>query len=679
MFLRNSLRYFALCTVAVSQPILDLYGKNLTVFSAAKMGPTEILFFLAIVVFVPTLVLMVIDLLARFIGRNVHEATHSVLMWSLFILVALLILRTLGLDNDYLVYFLAPLLAVAAVVVYRRFTAVGSWLSWMSALAIPTVGLFLLQAQPLLLGTEPALAKATIGDKETPVLFMLMDELPLFSLLDASGNINAERFPGFAELQKSATWYRNNLAASNFTHQAIPATLGSRVAGRHDAPVVGVYKHNIFTLLGGVTTIDGIEPVTSLCTRSVCASAKASTTSFSFDRIGQFIEDAGVVYAQRALPARTRARFPDTARGWGGFANVVDAFRGAMANGPLSQANNMVVAAKKLTSSDGPQVSVVHSLIPHTPWKLTPDLKINTDVYYPTLNPESEGERRLGYQRYLYQLAGADQKLLTAINTLKGEGIWDESLVILVADHGVSFEPDVRQRVSGLRKASQIEDLYRVPLFVKYPGQSVGAVSDCPSTNLDLLPTVADVLQVQHSWKFEGESLANGKCPSRSTRTIHSSTGQVAEVSTSFTAAMERSTYYATLVPNVGDAASIARAGGVADVIGTRIKATSESAYVSLLSVDRPGLYRGVTSKQGSRSGSLVTGGITTSDVPQGTHAIVRVDGVAAGSFDVSGWDGPHGFAVIIDYTMLSPGDHVIDMVVRTPDGVYSSVSNYTP
>ena len=41
--------YLALATIAVSQPLLDLYGTNLTVFSAAKVGRLEIGVFIILV------------------------------------------------------------------------------------------------------------------------------------------------------------------------------------------------------------------------------------------------------------------------------------------------------------------------------------------------------------------------------------------------------------------------------------------------------------------------------------------------------------------------------------------------------------------------------------------------------------------------------------------------------
>ena len=44
---KHFLTYLALSAVSVAQPVFDLYGKNLTVFSAAKLSSLEIaLFFL---------------------------------------------------------------------------------------------------------------------------------------------------------------------------------------------------------------------------------------------------------------------------------------------------------------------------------------------------------------------------------------------------------------------------------------------------------------------------------------------------------------------------------------------------------------------------------------------------------------------------------------------------------
>ena len=58
---------------------------------------------------------------------------------------------------------------------------------------------------------------------------------------------------------------------------------------------------------------------------------------------------------------------------------------------------------------------------------------------------------------------------------LKAEGIWDKALVVLTADHGVSFIPGQHRRSVT---AANFSDIASVPLFVKLPHEKVGRIDD---------------------------------------------------------------------------------------------------------------------------------------------------------------------------------------------------------
>ena len=48
---------------------------------------------------------------------------------------------------------------------------------------------------------------------------------------------------------------------------------------------------------------------------------------------------------------------------------------------------------------------------------------------------------RPGRQRHLLQLAYVDSLIGDLVQELKAQGIYDDALVVLTADHGISFEP----------------------------------------------------------------------------------------------------------------------------------------------------------------------------------------------------------------------------------------------
>ena len=89
MFRRHFLTYLALSTMAIAQPLLDLYGKNTTVFSAAKLSPLEVLVFLLLVGVVPASICVGLDRFSALFGPKVNEATRLCLISGLSLLLGL--------------------------------------------------------------------------------------------------------------------------------------------------------------------------------------------------------------------------------------------------------------------------------------------------------------------------------------------------------------------------------------------------------------------------------------------------------------------------------------------------------------------------------------------------------------------------------------------------------------
>jgi hypothetical protein len=87
---------------------------------------------------------------------------------------------------------------------------------------------------------------------------------------------------------------------------------------------------------------------------------------------------------------------------------------------------------------------------------------------------------------------------------LQKTDLYDRSLVIVVADHGVSFKPGERRR--GITPGN-VGDIGPVPLIVKRPNQERGRVVDRSVRTTDILPTIADVLGEPVPWRADGRSL----------------------------------------------------------------------------------------------------------------------------------------------------------------------------
>jgi hypothetical protein len=673
---RHFLTYLALSTMAIAQPILDLYGKNPTVFSAAKMSSLEVALFVLIIVLVPALLALGLDRLTRFLGPKVNEATRLWIIAGFSFLLGIAVARWISVDGNIGAFSLGFLFAAVVPVAYDRKKAIREWSRWLSVLAVAVTASAVLQLQPILFQSDGPSSDAVIGNKDVSVLQVVFDEFPLYSLLSDDGTINAERYPGFAELARESTWYRNNVAESNFTHQAVPAILASAVPQQEGGPFLTQYPKNIFTLFAGKSSVGGIEPVTSLCPKSVCAGTNETNALFEFSRFKSFMRDAGYVYGQRVLPPALRKYVPSIEGTWGGFGAVANKFKEQFDVGALSQVDAIASGTRALVEESQTRVQVVHALVPHAPWRITPDNRVAPlSPSISTSNPESEDGVRDTYQTFLYQVAAADNAIADVISQLKKSGKWDTTMLVVTADHGISFVPTLPQRHTDFTEKETVSDIYRVPTFIKYPQQSQGVVSDCAMSNLDLLPTIIATTKTKTSWVFGGTSVATS-CPAGRVREVVSATGETTVMSGGFEEVLERVAYYSDVVPNEGANRRVAAIGSSASLIGTRISSANENTSVSSWTINQKKSFTNVSNQRGAKVPSLVTGTVRlAAPLEAGTEGIIAVDGVAAGVIgELSGARDVVPYTAVLDYTLLTPGDHSVELFVRSPDGAVTKV-----
>jgi arylsulfatase A-like enzyme len=87
-----------------------------------------------------------------------------------------------------------------------------------------------------------------------------------------------------------------------------------------------------------------------------------------------------------------------------------------------------------------------------------------------------------------------DRLLGTFLRRLHGTGLWDKAVVVVTADHGVSFRGgDLRRHPTK----TNLAELAFTPLFIRVPGQEQARVVDAHVQTLDILPTLADALGVK--------------------------------------------------------------------------------------------------------------------------------------------------------------------------------------
>ena len=348
------------------------------------------------------------------------------------------------------------------------------------------------------------------------ILFIILDEAPLFPLLRTDGTINRERFPGIASLADQSTWYRNAMTTAQRTTEAVPAILTGKWPTFKNYPYLKDHPKNLFTLLRGEKDLNVYQAVTHLCPKNVCANA----------------------------PSREEKKL-------------------------LNQVRELQGAITRASTATTPTLNFAHVLLPHRPWGLTPDLRYMSDVLeYP--DPRSEfsiDRRRDNYQSMLRQYVATDALIGDLVSTMKASPNWDNTMIVITADHGITFEPGKSYRDTiDVESPGTMEDIFRIPLFIKYPFQEGASISDCAASSVDIVPTVMAASSQKTIAKVDGSDLSV-TCPVRESRTVRWPAGSH-QLTSTFTSVVKRARYYNQWINANGDVDGIYRSGLSGSLLG---------------------------------------------------------------------------------------------------------------
>ena len=130
------------------------------------------------------------------------------------------------------------------------------------------------------------------------VFLIVLDEAPLFAIVKKNGTINETRFPGFAELAKHSTWYRDTLTTAQRTTEAVPALLDGNWPTFRNYPVYRDHPNNLFSFFSGKRKISQYQSVTRLCPPDTCKNEPADNAEDAPLQVSQF--RSGVTVAATA-------------------------------------------------------------------------------------------------------------------------------------------------------------------------------------------------------------------------------------------------------------------------------------------------------------------------------------------------------------------------------------------
>lgn len=128
----------------------------------------------------------------------------------------------------------------------------------------------------------------------------------------------------------------------------------------------------------------------------------------------------------------------------------------------------------------------------------------NTNPKYPRAlgKAETMDELKAVFDGYDCGVRYCDDLIAQLLNELKAQGHYDDTAVIITADHGENMgELGIYEEHGTADDAT-----CRIPFIIKWPGVQPGSVNTAMHYSLDLLPTMADALG-QEKWdNWDGES-----------------------------------------------------------------------------------------------------------------------------------------------------------------------------
>lgn len=432
-----------------------------------------------------------------------------------------------------------PIAGVAMLLIAAGGGAVSAWLFQKfqvvrQFVTVASVGIVL---TPLILYSEFWRDDAAVAfqmDRDAtrprvPVVLVVFDEFSGASLLTPEHTIDATRFPNFSKLASESTWYRHACSNASLTTCALPAILTGQAPP--DAFLVPRhYPQSLFLSLkfGAQYDYVAFEPVSVVAPQNdtFYSVHKPQTLKRSLTTL----DILSRVYLFDVVPVDFHRGLPEIPRNWFGMSrsDAVDrtARRGRFRYHWSSQRDQQF--DHFLQCMDETREGILyfgHFLLPHAPWCFFPSGKrYAPDQFEMNRGCLEEAETitdELGLvqeqQRYLLQQMSLDRTLGQLVERLKSVGIYDDCLLIVTADHGISF------RLNSTRREladNNVPDICGIPLFVKYPGQHEGVIRDEIVQSTDIVPTIFETIGLRPRLPLSGLSLNNPSIQERQSATF---------------------------------------------------------------------------------------------------------------------------------------------------------------
>lgn len=163
----------------------------------------------------------------------------------------------------------------------------------------------------------------------------------------------------------------------------------------------------------------------------------------------------------------------------------------------LLQSDQLALQGRPITralsmgqSFDRPTFTYIHEGLPHFPYRFTSNGEIRQTAYDGgPLKEMSHDELEEMQNFYREQMTYVDSLFGDFVAQLKAKELYDQSFIVIMSDHGTSFDPLKPGR------HIELEQVARVPFLIKSPGQTRGVVNPRPVHTADFFQILLDQME----------------------------------------------------------------------------------------------------------------------------------------------------------------------------------------
>ena len=355
-----------LAAIAIAQPIFEVVSNSPEFFAARSSPPATVIGAVLVICLGIPLALVALERAIRAVSGRAAAAFHGMVVALLAAALVMPWFRRSGVLEFPWDGLICAFVGVAVAVAYIRVRTVRQFLTALAPAALVVPILFLLDpgVRQSFLPSESAAALQTL-ERTPPIVLVVFDELPTNSLLDARGNIDAERYPNFGALAREAYWFRNASTVAYNTTEAVPAI----VSGRYSTAVTAVptlrhYPVNLFTALARHYDIFASMRFQQLCPPRACQ----QNSAIPADTVRSLVSDLRFVWLHIVLPQKLTEDLPPVVGDWAEFDRTREAPAAARGTG-----RGGVFAQFVSSISDQPaRLHFIHLVLPHMAFEYVP-------------------------------------------------------------------------------------------------------------------------------------------------------------------------------------------------------------------------------------------------------------------------------------------------------------------